>query len=129
VHACQEHFFFVTWLLTACLLLVSGFLEYRGYAFLTTAEALTLISAIGSLTLIVLAFRMFWSANWKGSTLAALGLACSPFVVGVILSLGGAEPNIHGVAIGGLYFHALLCELTAIIFFLSWVVCWILDRR
>jgi hypothetical protein len=114
--------FAMTWLVTAVLILVAGAIEYAGYRFLATAEVLTLCSAVGTLALTVLAFRAFWKARASETVAAALGLACSPFVLGWVLSLNGTEPNIHGAAIGGLYFYALVSEVTAVILLFSSIV-------
>jgi hypothetical protein len=114
--------FFTFWLGTAGLILAAGLVEYRGYSFMSVAEWLTLSSALGSVGLTALAFRTFWKTPSADAVFTVLALACSPFVLGEILSLSGAEPNIHGAAIGGLYFYALLSEVTAITLLLSWAV-------
>ena len=121
--------FYIALLATTSLLFLAGALEHAGLQFLMASVALTLSSAVGSLFVVVLAFRAFWTAISIHTIPAAIGLACSPFVVGGLLTLIGTAPNVHGAMIGGLLFFALLSEVTAITLLASLAVRTIMKRR
>jgi hypothetical protein len=116
--------FVIAWISTSVFLIAAGRIEYWGFKFMTVAEVLTVCSLVGTVAFTVLAFRAFWKAHAGNTILAAIGLACFPFVLGEI-----ADPNMHGTAIGGLYFYALLSEVTAVVLLLSSAVHAMLTRR
>ena len=76
-------------------------------------KVVTLASTVVTVATTTSAFRSFWRASSADSTLVIVGLACSPFVVGGVLALDGAEPNIQFTSIAGLLFYGFLVEIMA----------------
>ena len=129
LHGKKRFALIVIWLTTAALIFAGGALEYAGSKFMNDSLALTGASAVGTVAFTVLAFRYFWKADFKVVVPVAIGLVSLPFVVGELLSLNGKDLNIHGAALLGMYFIALLSIIAAVFLLVSSMIRAVLRLR
>jgi hypothetical protein len=94
------------------------FLEQH-FELLTVVEWMALVCAIASLLFFI--FAVWWFRQGINSELvgAAVFTAALPFVQGWLLSILGAEPNVHGVSFLTFFLYGLLSEVCAFVILIS----------
>jgi hypothetical protein len=110
--------FVASWIGTVALLFLAGVLD-RHISLDLATERVILASAAGTIALVILGSISYWKSRNSEIVMLALGLACSPFIIGLILTASGLELNVHATSTAGLYLYGLLTGITAIILLLS----------
>ena len=106
--------FFVAVFGVALVIFLAQSTEYRGADYMAVAGYVALAGGLGTLALLILAVRMFKTAETGGVVLSACVCAALPFVVTWLLSVNGTQLNVHGFAILGFFIYALGSCLCAI---------------
>lgn len=84
----------------------------------TLAVALMLLSALGTLLLIVIACLSLHNKS-SATVCGALALAAMPFCLSAAFRLLRVDPGAYGIATVGFYFNGLLSELAAVVLLLT----------
>ena len=106
--------FAVCWMATLLLLIVTPAVESIAAKWESVAMGMTFLSVLATVGLMVMTFASLRRASSE-AVKRALSLGAMPACVALAIWMFGTDPNIHGIAVVGLYFNVVFGPLACVI--------------